>query len=79
MTTMRAKLQVCGVEKAGDGEWLTFRAVCPPQFDKEGLSEDSTFSRYTPAADLRMLINNPALVGKFQVNDTFYVDFTPAG
>ena len=81
---MRAKFVVASVDRAvgHDGgvsaERVKFNAVCPPSFDKDGLHEDSTFSRYTPQASCEIYINNPALHGKYAPGQKFYVDFTPA-
>ena len=77
-TTMRAKLQISTVTNHGTSEVLKFHAVCPPSFDKDGLHEDSTFSKYSPSASLEIAITNPALLGKFKPGEKFYVDFTPA-
>ncbi|QOR55269.1 MAG: hypothetical protein SHS37scaffold220_38 [Phage 67_12] len=78
MTTMRAKLQINSIARTPGLETLKFNAVCPPSFDKDGLHEDSTFSKYSPSAVLEISITNPALHGKFNPGDKFYVDFTPA-
>lgn len=77
-TAMRAKLQVVSVTRFGTSEQLKMSAVCPPSFDKDGLHEDSTFSKYSPQASLEISITNPALLGKFNPGEKFYVDFTPA-
>lgn len=77
-TTMRAKLQIASVTRYPSSEQLSFNAVCPPSFDKDGLHEDSTFSKFSPSASLQIQITNPALLGKFNPGDKFYVDFTPA-
>jgi len=77
-TTMRAKLQIATVTRNVGCEQLKFHAVCPPSFDKDGLHEDSTFSKYSPSAELSISITNPTLLGKFNPGDKFYVDFTPA-
>lgn len=77
---MRAKLRVKSVLRHGEGdqavESLTLGAVYKDSYADNPLDEDNTFARYTPQADLRMVIANPALHGKFAVGDTFYVDFT---
>lgn len=83
MTTMRAKLKVTSVTKGPEGfdphERLTFAAVCKDgSYTSDGSDEDNTFSKFTPQADLSMVIQNPALLGKFEVGQKFYVDFTPA-
>jgi len=83
-TPMRAKFVVNNVDRVvgADGtvtaERVKFNAVCPPAFDKDGLSEDSTFSKYSPSASCDIYINNPALHGKYAPGQKFYVDFTPA-
>lgn len=74
---MRAKLRITKIDRFNGGENLTFAAVCPDEFGKDGENEDNTFARYTPVADLNMCVQNPDLVGKFQEGQTFYVDFTP--
>lgn len=78
MPLMRAKLTVRSVENHGpNSETLSFAAVSG-QFGKDGESEDNSYARWTPTANLSMSITNPALVGKFAVGDAFYVDFTKA-
>lgn len=83
MTSMRAKLKVTNVTKGPDNfepyERLNFSAVYKDgAYPADGSDEDNTFSKFTPQADLSMVIQNPALLGKFKPGDTFYVDFTPA-
>jgi len=77
---MRAKLRVTGVEKHNEeSETLSFAAVAKNEgYPKDGSDENNSYARWTPSADLTMLVNNPALVGQFKVNDEFYLDFTPA-
>ena len=82
--TMRAKLNIGFVyvdkDKEGNtiGETLKFHGVPKPKYDPDGLDEDNTFAKFSPAADLSIRVSNPALFGKFQAGQTFYVDFTPA-
>lgn len=85
MTTMRAKLQVgffqemfYGPDKAKSGEVLFMHGVCKNNYDATGLDEDNTFAKFSPGADFKITVANPALWGKFAVGDKFYVDFTPA-
>ncbi len=80
MSEMRAKMVVDSVVPYGDdSETLTFRAVCKDDaYDESGLDENNTFSRFTPSADLKIHINNPALVGKFKQGESYYLDFTKA-
>lgn len=84
MAKMRAKLKVTNIRQAGAGptgaacEELTFGAVYRQSaYPADGTDEDNTFALYTPSADLKMSITNPALVGSFNVGDAFYVDFIP--
>ncbi len=85
MSTMRAKVIVQDVNKEGisDEGWphiyLTLNAVCGnDSFPEDGVSEDNTYSKWTPDASLKFTITNPALFDSFNIGDKFYVDFTPA-
>lgn len=70
---MRAKLRIHSVtQHEGGSETLELGAVA------SGTPEDNTYSKYTPSANLKMSITNPALAGQFKPGQTFYVDFTPA-
>jgi hypothetical protein len=88
---MRAKFYVMGVEEHkgvfGTGqepektsETLTLCAVGSgkPYNDDGSGDEDSTFSRWTPQANLSMVVQNPDLWGQVKAGDKFYVDFTRA-
>jgi hypothetical protein len=75
---MRAKMSVTDVEKSENHETVKFMAVCSDEtFGENGESENNTFSRWTPAADLSMIVTNPNLFGKLKEGDEYYVDFTP--
>jgi len=84
---MRAKMRVTGVEKpevvqGGLDPWerLRFTAVSKSEgYTEDGGDENNTYAKFTPTADLSMVINNPALLGKFRVNEEYYLDFTKAG
>jgi hypothetical protein len=82
--TMRAKLQVGHVQVTRDNEGntthetLTMHGVCKNKYDETGLDDDNTFAKWSPGAHLNINIANPALFGKFEVGQKFYVDFTPA-
>ncbi len=74
---MRAKMRVSNVEHDPNNyDNLSFSAVTGGQFNADGDAEDNTYARWTPSAELKMSITNPALVGKFSIGQTFYVDFT---
>lgn len=85
MRTMRAKLKVgfvqeCfwGKDKEKSSELITFNGVCKNKYDETGLDEDNTFAKFSPSADFRITITNPALWGSFEVGQNYYVDFTEA-
>lgn len=79
MTTMRCKLIVSSVERFNGAEKLHFNAVARSGgYPADGSDEDNTFAKFSPAADFHIHVNNPALHGKFNPGDKFYVDFTPA-
>lgn len=76
---MRAKLRLINItDKYDFGETLHFAAVVAPEYDETGNDEDNTFSKFTPTADLRMVVNNPDLQGKLPEGSVYYVDFTLA-
>lgn len=79
MTTMRAKVNVLGVIKheGCDSETVEFRAVPKPAYDGDGADEDNTYAKFSPSAVFTIQIANPALLGKFEAGQAYYVDFTP--
>ena len=76
---MRAKCRVTQIIRFGSGgEELRFSFPAKDGgYPADGSDEDQSFSTWTPSASLAMTIKNPALVGTFEVGDTFYLDFTP--
>lgn len=79
-TAMRAKFQVLSVERfSAESEKLKFAAVSKSGgYPADGSDEDNTYAKYSPSAQCEILVCNPALIGKFQPGEKFYVDFTPA-
>lgn len=76
---MRAKMRVWSVDKGNGFESLKFSAVCRNEgYPSDGSDENNTFAKWTPSADLNILVNNPDLFDKFQVGQEFYLDFTEA-
>ena len=79
MTTMRAKLQISTVTKfSSNTEQLSFHGVPAKSYPADGSDEDNTFAKFSPSVELKISITNPALVGKFEPGQKFYVDFSPA-
>lgn len=75
---MRAKMIVESVTRHNGGEALKFRAVCASRYPEDGSDENNTYAKFSPQADLSIYVTNPALFGKFNPGDAFYVDFTAA-
>jgi len=85
MAFMRAKLRVGFVQEYFHGkdgekslEALSMYAVSASKYPEDGNDENNTYAKFSPGADLKINIANPALFGKFKVGQTFYVDFTNA-
>lgn len=85
----RCKLRVESVKLMGsDGngghtvEEVQLRAVSGSKVDKgypaDGSDEDNTYARYSPSADFRLSVANPALFGMFKPEQRYYVDMTEA-
>lgn len=86
--TTRAKVYVESVKLLnGDGrgghlhEEVQMRAVGGDKVQKgypdDGSDEDNTYAKFSPSADFRLMVANPALFGQFQPGQKFYVDLTP--
>lgn len=78
MSLMRAKMRVNNIVSHSDSETLNMSAVGKSEgYESDGKDENNTFAMFTPAAELTIHIANPALNGKFNEGQEFYVDFTP--
>lgn len=78
MTTMRAKFILNTIAKVGDQEQLIFSAVSKSgAYPADGLDEDNTYAKFSPSGSLSLTVANPNLIGKFEVGQKFYLDFTP--
>lgn len=79
MAMMRSKMKVRKVEKFEGSERLTLSAVCKSDgYPPDGSDENNTFAKWTPTADLTMSVTNPALFGKINEGEEYYLDFTKA-
>lgn len=80
-TSMRAKVKVTGIVPNGDpvvSENLTFSFPAKSgAYPADGSDEDQQFAKFSPSGSLSLTVANPALLGKFTVGDTFYLDFVP--
>lgn len=76
---MRAKLKVSKVTVMEGSEILHFTAVYKSEgYPEDGSDENNTFAKWTPSADLHMVVTNPELLGRFNIGDEYYVDFSKA-
>lgn len=76
MTAMRAKLVISKIEQTTHSDTLHFGAVCAKSYPADGSDEDNTYAKFSPSAELKISITNPALVGQFKAGEAYYVDFT---
>ncbi len=74
---MRAKMKVESVLRMDTCEQLKLRCVCKSGgYDGTGMDEDNSFAKFSPSGCLELTVANPALLGKFNPGDTYYLDFT---
>ena len=74
---MRAKMRLATITRMESSELLEFSAVAAKSYNPDGADEDNTFAKFSPSATLKIMVANPALIGKFTPGETYYVDFTP--
>lgn len=70
---MRAKFTVDMIVPGVGVEQIHFKA----KYDPQNSPEDNTYSKYTSSASAVLNITNPSLIGTFNLDDQFYVDFMP--
>ncbi len=78
---MRCKLYIESIKQYGQNKQVTqeelqLRAITSGKKNADDVDEDNTFSKYTPSADFRMTVTNPALLETFKPGTVFYVDMT---
>lgn len=79
MSKMRAKMRLSQIQKFETSERLHFNAVGKSgSYPADGADEDNTYAKYSPDAKFEIQVANPALLGTFEVGETYYVDFTKA-
>lgn len=59
-------------------ETLEFVAVSEKPYNLDGESEDNSFARWTPSAELKMTVTNPNLFGTLKVGEKYYLTFEKA-
>ncbi|RWC28831.1 MAG: hypothetical protein EOS55_13845 [Mesorhizobium sp.] len=75
---MRAKMQVQKVDRFVGGDRITMNAVAAKTYPADGSDEDNTYAKFSPGGELSLTIANPALIGKIEPGQKYYLDFTPA-
>ena len=76
MNTMRAKMKVQEVIRRDGHEQLKMLPVVKSGgYPADGTDEDNTFAKFSPSGCLDLTITNPALIGRFNPGDTYYVAF----
>ena len=77
MSNMRAKVKCESSNLRETFDEVIFKAVVKSgSYPADGLDEDNTFAKFSPTAEFKITIANPALLGKFRPGQKFYVDFT---
>lgn len=77
-SNMRAKVRLTEVQRFSQSEKLRFTAVCKPTgYPADGADEDNTYAKFSPSATFEITVANPALLGQFNPDEVYYVDFTP--
>lgn len=84
----RCKVYVESVKLSGNDngqhtqEEIQMRAVQGDKVKKgypvDGLDEDNTYAKFSPSADFRLSVANPALLGQFKPGQKYYIDMTEA-
>lgn len=74
---VRAKFTLQTIETheyrpGSSSKYLVFNAT----YDQT-IPEDQRFSKATPSGTLRMQVDNPAAVERFEPGKAYYLDFTP--
>jgi len=78
-TFMRAKMQISKVERFAGADRITGNAVCRSgAYPEDGSDEDNTYAKFSPQGELTLTIANPALLGRIEPGQKFYLDFTKA-
>lgn len=47
-------------------------------YPSDGSDEDNSYAKFSPSGKLELTVANPALIGKYAIDDTFYLDFFDA-
>jgi len=73
--TVRAKFRCVSITDFGMSTEVALSAVCN---DQDPDSENSSFNRYTPSGEMKIMVDNPEAAVRFMVDKEYYVDFSEA-
>jgi len=79
---MRAKMVLMTITDRWQGKGAGGR-FCElewsPVTGKDGeIEEDKQFHKYTPSGSIKLTVDNPPLIEKLKLGQSYYVDFTEA-
>jgi hypothetical protein len=76
MNDIKAKMVIADVSRVGNMDVLTFIPI-PKEggYSDGGLDNDNTYAYYSPSADIKIIVNNENMVGKFVLGDRFSISF----
>ena len=76
-TSMRAKMKINHIDRRHEGqEPLYFNPVSrSDRYPDDGSDENNTYAKFSPSGMLSLTVANPALLGKFNEGETYYLDF----
>ena len=78
VTRCKMKVQGCTYTKdANTGEIDSETVELSAVYSSDPNSENAQWSKWTPSANFRITIKNPAAIGKLSQGHEYYVDFTP--
>lgn len=74
---MRAKFRINYIERKYEGyEILYMCPVAASKYPADGSDENNTYAKFSPSGQMTLTIANPDLIGKFNENEEYYLDFT---
>jgi hypothetical protein len=75
---MRAKMRITKITRFDQSEMLELTAVAKSgAYNADGNDEDNTYAKFSPSGAIQLTVANPALLGKFNPGEAYYIDFTP--
>jgi hypothetical protein len=81
MTAMRAKVRISHIdrqfaEQYGQETLYMHPVAKSSGYPEDGSDENNTYAKFSPSGAFQLTIQNPALLGKFAVDEEYYVDFS---